>query len=107
LPGVNVVTPDRPTQPANTMNNYLTEKDTRIVQDILTRELGVKPEQLMGEARLQADLGADSLTLIQITMAIEERFNATLPDERLEQVRTVDELCAALAEVLYPEVHPN
>ncbi len=46
------------------------------------------------------DLGADSLTLVEISMAIEDRFNLSIPDERWERVRTVGELVGALAELL-------
>jgi acyl carrier protein len=85
------------------MNNYLSDKDAQTVLDILSEELGVPREQIKGEARIMEDLGADSLTVIEITMALEERFNATMPDERLERVKTVAELCEALAEAIYPE----
>lgn len=97
-----VVAPENVATQTKVMNNYLTDKDAQIVLDILAKELSVKPEQIRGDARLMEDLGADSLTIIEMTMALEERFNATIPDERLERVRTVDELCEALAGALYP-----
>lgn len=82
------------------MNDILSEKDARAVEEILTAELNVKREQLTPEAHLVDDLGADSLTLVEITMALEDRFNLAIPDERWEQVRTVRELHEALAELL-------
>jgi acyl carrier protein len=82
------------------MNDILSEKDARIVEEILTRELAVQREQLTFEARLVDDLGADSLTLVEITMAIEDRFNLSTPDERWEKVRTVGDLFETLAELL-------
>jgi acyl carrier protein len=81
------------------MNDILSENDTRIVEDILTRELAGR-DQLTRDARLMEDLGADSLTLVEITMAIEDQFNLSIPDERWERVRTVGELLEALAELL-------
>lgn len=82
------------------MNNILSEKDTAAVEEILTRELDVQREQLLPDARLMDDLGADSLTLVEITMAIEDRFDLSIPDERWERVRTVGELSDTLAELL-------
>jgi acyl carrier protein len=46
------------------------------------------------------DLGADSLTIVEITMALEERFNLAIPDEQAEQVRTVQDVFETLAELL-------
>ena len=82
------------------MKDILCEKDARVVEEILTEELGVEREQLTPEARLMDDLGADSLTLVEITMALEDRFSLAIPDERWETVRTVGELHEALAELL-------
>ncbi len=82
------------------MNDILSEKDARIVEEILVRELDVRRAQLAHDARLVDDLGADSLTLVEITMAIEEEFNLSIPDERWERVRTVGDLFEALAELL-------
>jgi acyl carrier protein len=84
------------------MNANLSESENQAVLEILVRELGVPPEHIKGEARIKLDLGADSLTEIQIAMTLEERFHVTLPDERLQTISTVDDLCAALAEALRP-----
>jgi acyl carrier protein len=82
------------------MNSLLSEKDTQAVMAILVEELGVPEAQLTPEARLRDDLGADSLTVVQITMALEERFNLTIPDEQWEQVATVGDVFGALADLL-------
>jgi acyl carrier protein len=87
------------------MNDILSENDARAVEEILTRELDVKREQLAPDARLMDDLGADSLTLVEITMAIEDQFNLSIPDERWERVRTVGELSETLAELLQEQRH--
>lgn len=67
---------------------------------ILTEELGVAEAQLTADARLEEDLGADSLRLIEINMALEDRFNLSIPDERLEQVQTVGNVFELLADLL-------
>jgi acyl carrier protein len=87
------------------MNDILSEEHTRMVEDILTRELAVEREQLTHDARLMDDLGADSLTLVEITMAIEDEFNLSIPDERWERVRTVGDLFETLAELLQAQQH--
>ncbi len=88
-------------QPINSlMNDLLTEQEIAGVQEILARELGVKPEQLTPEAVLDADLGADSLTKVEIIMALEERFQVTVPDDLAERVQSVEDVYEALGKVL-------
>ena len=70
------------------MNDLLPEGETKAVLEILTEELGVEQSQLTTDARLKEDLGADSLSLVEINMALEDRFNLSIPDERLERVQT-------------------
>ena len=82
------------------MNDLLSEKDAKAVIAILMEELGVAEAQLTNDARLEEDLGADSLRRIEISMALEDRFNLSIPDERLEQVQTVGDIFELLAELL-------
>lgn len=82
------------------MNNILSEKDTKAVLDILTEQLGIEKAQLLPEARLEEDLGADSLTMVEIAMALEERFGVSIPDEHWERVSTVADLFEAVEELL-------
>jgi acyl carrier protein len=82
------------------MNNPLSDQHTAIVNAVLVEELGVLPQQITGEAHLIHDLGADSLSMIEISMRLEERFNLAVSDEELEQVATVGDLYEAIAEAL-------
>jgi acyl carrier protein len=86
------------------MNDLLSEKDAKAVIEILTEELGVTEAQLTNDARLEEDLSADSLRLIEINMALEDRFHLSIPDERLEQVQTVGDVFELVAEML-PRQH--
>ncbi len=52
------------------------------------------------DARLEEDLGADSLDIVEITMSVDERFNISVPDEVAEKVSTVGDLFEALADLL-------
>jgi len=80
------------------MNNILSEIDTNAVLDILAEQLGVERTQLTREARLEEDLGADSLELVEIAMALDEQFHISLPDEAIERVSTVGDLLDVLSE---------
>ena len=84
------------------MNHLLPEKDAKAVLEILTEELGVEQSQLTTDARLKEDLGADSLSLVEINMALEDRFNLSIPDEQLERVQTVGDIFELLAYLLQP-----
>ena len=81
-------------------NNMLSEIDTKAVLDILIEQIGVQEAQLTLDARLMDDLGADSLTVVEITLALEERFHLSIPDEQWERVSTVRDLFELLAELL-------
>ena len=82
------------------MTETLTDKEMTKVQDILMEQLHIQREQITLEARLMADLGADSLDMVEIAMKVEETFNLTIPDEEMENVRTVGDLHEALATFL-------
>jgi acyl carrier protein len=82
------------------MKNILSDKDTRAVLDILVEQLGVRRAQLTPDAKIQEDLGADSLTVIEIAMAMEDRFHLSIPDEQWETVSTVGDLLETIAKLL-------
>lgn len=84
------------------MNNILSKKDTKDLLDILVEQLGVDLTQLTSDARIQEDLGADSLTLIEIVLAVEERFDLSVPDEEAEKVSTVEDLFETIARLQEP-----
>jgi acyl carrier protein len=82
------------------MNDILSERDSKAVRDILVEQLGVSEAQLTPDARLVEDLGADSLTITEIVMALEERFNLSVPDEEWEKVATVEEVFETVSNAL-------
>ncbi|GAU71179.1 acyl carrier protein [Streptomyces sp. NBRC 110611] len=55
--------------------------------------LQVAPEQVTMEAEFTEHLGATSLTLVEMLMAVEEACQVALPDEGVESVRTVRDAC--------------
>jgi acyl carrier protein len=82
------------------MTNILSDKDATAVGDILIRNLGIDRSQLTLGAHLSKDLGADSLAIVEISMALEEHFNLSIPDECWENVRTVGHVYETLADIL-------
>ena len=70
------------------------------VQDILIDQLHITREQITPEARIVADLNADSLDMVEIAMKAEEDFNFTLPDDQAERIVTVDDLYEAIGTLL-------
>ena len=59
------------------------------VKKIVIEQLGVSDDQVKPDASFVDDLGADSLDTVELVMALEEEFNAEIPDEDAEQIRTV------------------
>jgi acyl carrier protein len=69
--------------------------DARVPADIrkiVADELGLKDEEVRWESGFVDDLGADSLDLVQLTMAFEERFKIEIPDEDAKKITTVGEV---------------
>ena len=61
------------------------------VRAIIMEQLGVSEEELKPEASFVDDLGADSLDLVELVMALEEEFGQEIPDEDAEKITTVQD----------------
>jgi acyl carrier protein len=59
------------------------------VKEIIARELEVEVKQLTPEAKFIEDLGADSLDIVELVMALEEEFGLDIPDEEADKLKTV------------------
>ena len=64
------------------------EKVTSIVVD----QLDVDEEKVAMEASISDDLGADSLDVVDLVMSLEEEFNIEIPDEEVENIKTVGDI---------------
>jgi acyl carrier protein len=62
------------------------------VKSVIAENLGEKVENIIPEAQLEDDLGADSLDFIDLVMAIEEEFNIEIPDEEAGKLTTVKDI---------------
>ena len=66
------------------------EKEIRAkVNGIIKDKLGVSEDKIVDGAKYVEDLGADSLSLVDIAMALEDDFGMTIPDEDIEKLTTV------------------
>lgn len=59
------------------------------VRRVIVRQLGVAPAEVVPQAQFINDLGADSLDIVEVVMALEEEFHTEIPDEEAEKIRTV------------------
>jgi len=59
------------------------------VKEIIAKELEVEAKQLNPEAKFIEDLGADSLDIVELVMALEEEFGIDIPDEDADKIKTV------------------
>jgi acyl carrier protein len=63
----------------------------RIVEIIAT-QLGIDQADVTPEANVVDDLGADSLDVVELVMALEEEFNLEIPDEEAEKIKNVQDI---------------
>lgn len=69
------------------------------VKQIIVSQLGCEDSAVKGEAKFIEDLGADSLDIVELVMAIEEKFEIDIPDEDAENIRTVDDAVSFIRKV--------
>ena len=61
------------------------------VKEIIVDQLGVDEEEVTSEASFIDDLGADSLDIVELIMALEEEFGLEIPDDEAEKISTVND----------------
>ena len=62
------------------------------VQSIVADQLGVEVAEVTKDASILDDLGADSLDLVELVMTLEEAFDIEVPDEAVEEMRTIGDV---------------
>lgn len=70
------------------MSNDIEKRVKAIIRD----QLGVGEEEVTPNAEFIGNLGADSLDIVELIMALEEEFDLEIPDEEAEKIRTVDDV---------------
>ena len=66
------------------------------VKQIIVEQLGVDESEVTPTASFIDDLGADSLDIVELVMAMEEEFDLEIPDEDAEKLRTVGDVVGFL-----------
>lgn len=61
------------------------------LKQIIVNQLGVEEAAVTSKAKFIEDLGADSLDIVELVMAMEEAFSIDIPDEEAESIRTVED----------------
>jgi len=64
------------------------------VSELIVEQLGVSAEEIVSEASFIDDLGADSLDIVELVMAMEEAFDLEIPDEDAERIQTIGDAMA-------------
>ena len=61
------------------------------VKSIIAEQLGIDEKEIRLDSKFIDDLGADSLDIVELVMAMEEEFQMEIPDEEAESIRTVQD----------------
>lgn len=67
------------------------------VKEVIVDELTVEEDVVVEDASFIDDLGADSLDIVQLVMALEESFGISIPDEEAENIKTVGDAVSYIA----------
>jgi acyl carrier protein len=59
------------------------------VRGVIVEQLNVEEDDVTEDAAFIDDLGADSLDIVELVMALEEEFGISIPDEEAENIKTV------------------
>ena len=62
------------------------------VREILMEQLDLEESKITMESLIIDDLGADSLDIVDLVMSLEEEFDTEIPDEAIENIKTVGEV---------------
>lgn len=68
------------------------------MKEIIAEQLGVEEDEITSDTSFKEDLGADSLDLFELTMALEEEYDTEIPAEELEDIETVGDVIEYLRE---------
>lgn len=64
------------------------------IKEVVVEQLSVSADEVKDDAKFVEDLGADSLDVVELVMALEEKFDIEIPDEEAEKISTVADVVA-------------
>ena len=62
------------------------------VKELVAEQLDVDASEVVAEANIQDDLGADSLDVVNLIMSLEEEFEVEIPDDAAKNIKTVGDI---------------
>ena len=63
-----------------------------VVRDVVVEQLSVSPDQVKVDSKIIEDLGADSLDVVELVMALEEKFGIEIPDSESEKLVSIKDV---------------
>jgi acyl carrier protein len=75
-----------------------TQLDFKELQDLAAEILGVEPDQVQMDKSFARDLAADSLDLVELIAAVEDKYDVELPEDELEKMKVIGDLWKYLEE---------
>ncbi|MBT5934535.1 acyl carrier protein [Sulfurimonas sp.] len=64
------------------------------IKEVVVEQLSVSADEVKDDAKFVEDLGADSLDVVELVMALEEKFDIDIPDDEAEKIATVADVVA-------------
>ncbi len=62
------------------------------VKELISEQLDVKADDITESSNIQDDLGADSLDVVDLVMALEDEFDVEIPEDQVENIKTVGDI---------------
>lgn len=62
------------------------------IRDMICKQLNKSPDKITKDTKIVQDLGADSLDIVEMLMALEDEFNITVPDEVAANLVTIGDI---------------
>ncbi len=62
------------------------------IKELLANQLGADEESMSMDTNIAADLGADSLDVVELLAEIQDEFDIEIPDEEIENIKTIGDL---------------
>lgn len=70
------------------------------VKVIISNQLDVQEDSIQIETDILEDLGADSLDVVELILALEEEFDISIPEEEVENIKTVGDVVSSIESML-------
>lgn len=69
------------------------------VRDVVVEQLSAEPESVKLDSKIIEDLGADSLDVVELVMALEEKFGIEIPDSEAEKLISIQDVVSYIEKI--------